>query len=59
VYLRLAELAIHAGFQLGLDLIEQRADREVERTANRFARIGWPAQPLVRHRRLRNYDLMK
>ena len=29
-------LAIHPGFQLVLDLIEQRTDRDAERTANRL-----------------------
>ena len=34
------ELAIHPGFQLVLDLIEQRTDRDAERTANRLRAPG-------------------
>jgi transcriptional regulator with XRE-family HTH domain len=34
------ELAIHPGFQLVLDLIERRADRDLERTANRLRAPG-------------------
>ena len=34
------ELAIHPGFQLVLDLVEQRTDRDAERTANRLRAPG-------------------
>jgi transcriptional regulator with XRE-family HTH domain len=34
------ELAIHPGFQLVLDLIEQRTDRDAERTASRLRAPG-------------------
>jgi transcriptional regulator with XRE-family HTH domain len=34
------ELAIHPGFQLVLDLVEQRTDRDAERTAHRLRAAG-------------------
>jgi transcriptional regulator with XRE-family HTH domain len=34
------ELAIHPGFQLVLDLVERRADRDAERTATRLRAPG-------------------